>query len=188
MGSRFSIYSFSHTKVHNKAKENGDYYECIKRAHEGFKFDYLLVLEDDAELSDGELERLLKQLDALTAVTNKRQLYMIKLFHNSYLDGFGLECESLKDLLVTPLLVQTIYHIIITKCLKLKSDLYQNAIGFWFAIQIIRYLFIMFLMYSLGRQNSILCLRKLLNTPNAHHLQIPAQSGKQIHTFGLYLK
>ena len=43
-------------------------------------------------------------------------------------------------------------------------------------------------MYSLGRQNSIIYLRKLLNTPNAYHLQIPAQSGKQIHTFGLYLK
>ena len=76
---RFSICSSSRNEVHSKAKENGDYYECIKRAHEGFKFDYLLVLEDDAELSDGDLKRLLKQLDALTMVTEQRQLYLIKL-------------------------------------------------------------------------------------------------------------
>ena len=140
-------------------------------------------------MSDGGLERLLKQLDALTIVTNKRQLYMIKLFHNSYLDGFGIECESLKDLLLTPLLILIIYHIMITKCFStLQQDLkYPNTIEFWVAIQIIRYLFIMFLMYSLGRQNSILYLRKFLTTPNAHHLQIPAQSGKQIHPNSLCL-
>ena len=45
-----SIFNFSKVSNNTKAKLISDNYECIGKAMERFKFDYLLVLEDDAEL------------------------------------------------------------------------------------------------------------------------------------------
>ena len=43
----FSDYTWQTTN--SKAKEIADYYECLKEATNKYRFNYILVLEDDAE-------------------------------------------------------------------------------------------------------------------------------------------
>ena len=54
-----SIFNFSKVSNNTKAKLISDNYECIGKAMERFKFDYLLILEDDAELiNESQLNKI----------------------------------------------------------------------------------------------------------------------------------
>lgn len=165
-----------------KSKEIADYYECISRAVRSYDFEYLLVLEDDAELMDGRhMDSIVNQL--LPTVAEKHSdVAVLKLFYSSRFQGFALEFQPIVDLLAAPLLVLFMCYWLTPR--KMRETLSMShftvsatVFGGW-------YLTILLIFVSLGRQNSILPLRKKLLL---QRIERPASSGMRILNIQLYL-
>ncbi len=58
--------------ISHRAKEADDYYRCLALAHQSYRFEQLLVLEDDMELEDGGLKRLVRLASLAKQVQGNR--------------------------------------------------------------------------------------------------------------------
>ena len=113
-----SIFNFSKVSNNTKAKLISDNYECIGKAMAKFKFDYLLILEDDAELiHESQLNKISNYL--LPNLMDKRpEIAELKLFYSLRYQGFGFALQPMVDLLLTPLLIIMIFYMFLPKWMR----------------------------------------------------------------------
>ena len=171
------IFNFSKESKNTKAKLISDNYECIGKAMEMFKFDYLLILEDDAELiHEGQLNKITNYL-LPNIMDSNPEIVELKLFHFLRLQGFGFDLQPMVDLLLTPILIvivcsllvpQRIQNILLPKKLLLQPLSALIVFGSWYAL-------ILHVLLALGRQNSVLLFRQKIVQ---HDLKIPASRGE----------
>ena len=111
----YTFFSSSQVSNSTKAKLISDNYECIGKAMEMFKFDYLLILEDDAELiHKSHLSKITNYL-LPNIMDNRPEIAELKLFYSLRFQGFGLDIQPMVDLLLTPLLIIMMCYIFLQK-------------------------------------------------------------------------
>ena len=148
----------------SKSKEIADYFECVKFAYHSFDFEYLLVVEDDAEPAHTNaihdiVYRLLPHI-------NGKEYDLIKLYYNPDYQGFSEDVQRVLDLIsMSSLVAVVIIHLVLLSC---KKD-WNLFICFpiWFIV-------VVFLLLLVGRQHSILALR---NSILSFRLVRPAHDG-----------
>ena len=168
-----------------KAKLISDNYECIGLAMERFKFDYLLVLEDDAELiHESQLKKITNYL-LPNVMDNHPEIVQLKLYHSLRVQGFGFEFQPMVDLLLSPVLIIIICYLLVPQ--RIQTILLPNKLLIqpFSALIVLGSLYglILHVLVALGRQNSVLIIRQKLVQ---HDLKKPAnkcKSNKTIEEF-----
>ena len=167
------IFSLKNPAFRAKSKEIADYYQCISEAHQRFSFENLLVVEDDAELTDAANIKTLVGGLLPNVIETHPQICELKLFYSPKYQGFGIDPQSIVDLTVTPALALMIFSSIAKITGRKKTSLSSTCLIFssW-------YLIIVQVLMSVGRQNSIVLLRNMLLP---HRISKPAHSGRHEH-------
>ena len=112
---------FSLRKVSNtKAKLIADNHDCISKAKKRFKFDYLLVLEDDAELIyESQLNKITNYL-LPNLMDRHPEIVQFKLYRSLIWQGFGLDFKPLVELLLTPFLIIVMCYLSVLKWMHIR--------------------------------------------------------------------
>ena len=175
------IFNFSKESKNTKAKLISDNYECIGKAMEMFKFDYLLILEDDAELiHEGQLNKITNYL-LPNIMDSNPEIVELKLFHFLRLQGFGFDLQPMVDLLLTPILIIIMLYLLVPQRIQKflipnKLHLQQlSTLSFLGSC----YILILYVLVALGRQNSVLHIRQKIAQ---HDIKKPAQRGENNKT------
>ena len=151
----------------SKSKEIADYYECVKEAKNRYRFNYLLVLEDDAEPSTPKtIEQIIYSIIPLVMKENE-DVILAKLFYSFGYQGFSLTFESIVEVTCSYVVAFCIVYILIVFYKKLmlhrlehnvrKQELFEKVV---LAVAICSILFI--IIFALGRQSTLLPLKDKL--------------------------
>ena len=171
-----SIFNFSKVSNNTKAKLISDNYECIGKAMERFKFDYLLILEDDAELiHESQLNKITNYLIP-NLMDNQPEIVELKLYHSLRFEGFGLDRQPMADLLLTPILIIIMCYLLVPQWIQnilMPNRLLLQPLS---ALSLLGscYILILYTLVALGRQNSVLLIRQKIAK---HGIRKPAHRG-----------
>ena len=176
-----SVFNFSKVSKNTKAKLISDNYECIGKAMERFKFDYLLILEDDAELiNESQLNKITNYL-LPNLMDNQPKIVELKLYHSLRFEGFGLDRQPMVDLLLTPILIIIMCYFLVPHWIQ--NILMPNKLRFQplsaMSLLGLCYILILYVLVALGRQNSVLLIRQKIVQ---HDIKKPAQRGEKNKT------
>ena len=170
-----------HQDLSRAIKLISDNYECIGKALERFKFDYLLILEDDAELiHESQLNKITNYL-LPNVMDNHPEIFELKLFRSLKVQGFGFQLQPMVDLLLTPILIIIMCYLLVPQ--RIQTILLPNKLLIQPLSALIvlgsLYGLILHVLVALGRQNSVLIIRQKLVQ---HDLKKPATKCKSSKT------